>query len=131
MASGRTRLFGVIAVGLLCANMGATKARARAACEPATTQAIAADRLCQPVKPSQSAADRSGRFRVAQILPFDCVDRCIADFKTCMGFRPPTDPPKTLPPPGNGNVPTPPPFEQCIAAQDQCIAACKAAAGTR
>jgi hypothetical protein len=91
-----------------------------------------ADQLCQPVKPSPSAADGSGRYRVAQILPFDCVDRCIADFKTCMGFPPHNDPPRTLPPPGSGNdVPTPPPFEQCIAAQDQCIAACKEAAGRK
>jgi hypothetical protein len=126
----RASLFGMIAAGLLCAGIGTTEARARAACGLAMAQA--ADRLCQPVKPSQSAADRSGRFRVAQILPFDCVDRCIADFKTCMGFPPRTDPPKILPPPGSGNnVPTPPPFEQCIAAQDQCIAVCKEAAGRR
>ena len=132
MASGRIRLFGLIAAGLLCAGIGAAEARARAACEPAMAQPTAGDRLCQPVKPSQSAADKSGRFRVAQILPFDCVDRCIADFRTCLGIPPRTDPPKTLPPPGSGNnVPTPPPFEQCLAAQDQCIAVCKEAAGRR
>jgi len=130
MASGRTRLFGLIAAGLLCAGIGATEAGARAACEPVAAQA--ADRLCQLVKRSQTTADKSGRFRIAQILPFDCVDRCIADFRTCLGIPPRTDPPVTLPPPGPGNnVPTPPPFEQCLAAQDQCIAACKAAAGTR
>jgi hypothetical protein len=125
MASGRTRLFGVIAAGLLCAGIGATEAGARAACEPASGNAAP---LCQPNKGSRPAMDRSGRFRIAQILPFDCVDRCIADFRICLGIPPRTDPPVI------GNDPpvkTPPPFEQCLAAQDQCIAACKAAAGTR
>jgi hypothetical protein len=124
----RKRLFGVIAAGLLCAGIGATEAGARAACQPAAAQANAADRLCQPVKRSQTTADRSGRFRIAQILPFDCVDRCIADFKTCMGPPPRTDPPVI------GNDPpvkTTPPYEFCIGVQDQCIAACKEAAGRK
>ena len=129
MASERTRLFGTIAAGLLCAGIGATEAGARAACEPATD---AASRICQPVQRSQAVVDKSGRFRVAQILQFDCVDRCINDFKTCMGDPPRNGPPITQRPPGTGNgtVVTPPPYEFCIGVQNQCIADCKAAANT-
>jgi hypothetical protein len=130
MASGRTRLFGMIAAGLLCAGFGATEVRARAACEPATARA--GDQFCQPARRSEAAVDRSGRFQVAQISPFDCTDRCIADFKTCMGKPPANDPGTVQPPPGTGNgtVVTPPGYEFCIGVQDKCIATCKAAAGT-
>jgi hypothetical protein len=129
MTSGRTRLFGMIAAGLLCAGIGVTEAGARAACEPASANAAL---VCQPNKGTRAATDSSGRFRIAQIMPFDCVDRCIADTRTCLGIPPKTDPPVTLPPPGSGNnVPTPPPFAQCLNAQEECIATCKAAAGTR
>ncbi len=127
----RTKLSGMFAAALLCVGIGAPQAGARTACEPPAARATAAAPLCQPAG-YRAAADMSGRFRVAQILPFDCYDRCIADFKTCMGENSSNGPPKTQLPPGSGNtVPTPPPYEFCIGVQDQCIATCKEASGRK
>ena len=63
--------------------------------------------------------------RLAQNIPFDCLDRCFAEFKTCLG-TPPRDggPPVILPNGRGGSVPTPTPFDLCKRARDECDAAC-------
>src|SRR3954468_16130807 len=72
-----------------------------------------------------AAQTSSARQRLAQTIPFDCLDRCFADFKTCLGTPPRQDPPVIIPPPNSGgNVPTPPSFDQCKRARDECEAQC-------
>jgi len=59
---------------------------------------------------------------LTQTIPLHCLDRCFADFKTCLGVPPRNDPRTTLP---NGRgVPTPPSFDECKRARDECEAAC-------
>jgi len=90
--------------------------------------AIALGLIGLPNSGPQAAAQTSGaqqqqqQQRTAQALPFDCLDRCFAEFKACLG--PPPDPNKPIPPPNGSSVPTPPPFEQCKRARDECEAQC-------
>jgi hypothetical protein len=74
--------------------------------------------------PREAAAQTSGsRQRLAQTIPFDCLDRCFAEFKTCLGTPPRGD---LMPlPNGRGEgVPTLPPFDLCKRARDECDAQC-------
>jgi hypothetical protein len=81
------------------------------------------DRICHSVARDGRVAARPGRYLLAQ-LSFDCFDRCLNEFKACLGIPPRRDPPTTLPN-GNGRVPTPPPFEICKRGLDECNAACE------
>ena len=66
------------------------------------------------------------RQRLAQTGPFDCFDRCFAEFKTCLGTpRDGGGSPVIIPPDGrDGTVRTPPPFDLCMRARAECDAAC-------
>lgn len=61
---------------------------------------------------------------------FQCVDRCYTEFKQCLGTPPDsTGEPPVLKCPdgpcdGEGTVPTPPPYDFCLAAKQQCEATC-------
>lgn len=70
------------------------------------------------------AVAQTSQQRLAQTIPFDCLDRCFADFKTCLGIPPRTDPPVTLPNGRPGTVPTPPSFDLCKRARDECEVQC-------
>ena len=61
---------------------------------------------------------------LAQAIPFDCLDRCFAEFKTCLGTPPNDGRPVIIPNGRSGTVPTPPPFDLCKRIRDECDAAC-------
>jgi hypothetical protein len=131
MMPGKNRLFGMIALGVLCSGIGFPSAGvALTTCvEPMTKQARAVpttDRLCQSVK---HATEKSRGYRIAQIFPFDCFDRCTIDFNLCMGTPPRNGGPLTPIPNGDGTVRTPPPVEQCLRFLQDCQAACRIQSG--
>lgn len=75
---------------------------------------------------SSSGWSQSGDAR-AQMMSraLSCLDLCDASFQQCLGPVPPRGPPTPIPPPGNGEVPTQPPFEQCLLEHDVCVMQCQ------
>lgn len=59
-----------------------------------------------------------------------CLDRCDAAFRQCLGVRTDGGPRTPIPRRGEGGVPTPPPYEQCLLNRDVCVAECQLSLAT-